>query len=342
MEPSAIIHEELCKLALSPVFCLGDVIFYESHSLFKKHNFGRDVQRFVDKSDWCVYNGKYHLNARGVISLGFYKKKKEVQEIVYLALGLEKCNTDLEICQYQPPQNKTFSKLPTVAREEPNLSFDVNPPQVSPTNKVEEKQNGKEKEKEKEKEVFQFFSNYEQPLQENTYPIHQHPVEYKPSFDVSHGYPQGNSYLPPQDPKYNQDVVYNPNDGYVLDNPFNPEYQEPEFAIPGDPYRPNIDDQEYKRLRRRSSSRSRSVSDMDYSMTDRSYGYVSDYESDFHLEGNDGFFMMMSEDLIIPQGKYKRNEFTGGYYSDVSSGSAMFEDTSLTSDFDDYHNAFIV
>jgi hypothetical protein len=76
--PPADVHQAFVAMKLDPVFSLGQIVFYNTKDLFKKHNFGRDVKRFVNKNDWCVYNNKYHLNARGVITLGFAKKHTDV------------------------------------------------------------------------------------------------------------------------------------------------------------------------------------------------------------------------------------------------------------------------
>jgi hypothetical protein len=107
--PSSIssqIHERVVKLGLEPVFCLGDVIFYNTKNFFKKHNFGRDVKRFVNKNDWCIYNNKYHLNARGIITLGFAKKHAQVQEMVWDTLQLPASNANLEPNQYFPEEEE--------------------------------------------------------------------------------------------------------------------------------------------------------------------------------------------------------------------------------------------
>lgn len=78
VNPPADVHQAFVQMKLDPVFSLGQIVFYNTKDLFKKHNFGRDVKRFVNKNDWCVYNNKYHLNARGVITLGFAKKHNSV------------------------------------------------------------------------------------------------------------------------------------------------------------------------------------------------------------------------------------------------------------------------
>jgi len=100
------IHDRIVQLGLEPVFCLGDVIFYNTKNFFKKHNFGRDVKRFVQKNDWCIYNNKYHLNARGIITLGFAKKHNQVQEMVWATLQLPACNANLEPNQYIPDEDE--------------------------------------------------------------------------------------------------------------------------------------------------------------------------------------------------------------------------------------------
>jgi len=74
-------------------------------------------------------------------------------------------------------------------------------------------------------------------------------------------------------------------------------------------------------------------------MTDRSY--ISEYESDLLLESNESFFVMMNEDMVPGQKDNKsgggRISFSG-YFSDVSSSTIHeYDESSLTSDFDEFH-----
>jgi hypothetical protein len=45
--PGADLHKALVAFDLEPAFSLGEVVFYNTKNFFKKHNFGRDVKRFV-------------------------------------------------------------------------------------------------------------------------------------------------------------------------------------------------------------------------------------------------------------------------------------------------------
>jgi len=45
--PGAELHKSLQAFDLEPAFSLGEVVFYNTKNFFKKHNFGRDVKRFV-------------------------------------------------------------------------------------------------------------------------------------------------------------------------------------------------------------------------------------------------------------------------------------------------------
>lgn len=59
---------------------------------------GRDVKRFVNKNDWCVYNNKYHLNSRGMVTLGFAKKLDKVRFFPSNLLMFTSCSRWCKLC----------------------------------------------------------------------------------------------------------------------------------------------------------------------------------------------------------------------------------------------------
>jgi len=71
-------HALVLSWGAVPKMMIHGETFYDTKSIFPKHNLGRDVTRYCDDCDVYKNNKRFFLNVRGVLAMAFGKKIPQV------------------------------------------------------------------------------------------------------------------------------------------------------------------------------------------------------------------------------------------------------------------------
>lgn len=85
--PETHLHRILLELGMKPSYTYQGEVFWDTCSVFDRHNLARDVKRTLDESEWVCEQTKYYISATGILRMGFIKGNGKVIDPVLAILN---------------------------------------------------------------------------------------------------------------------------------------------------------------------------------------------------------------------------------------------------------------